>query len=416
MKPMGDEGNIDATADETDKQGQADVYEYTVPGCATYRYQMGLILGLNKPQPKYEFPQNTPFGGGCKQRTIVEPPRVPRVLYVDDDGMAHIVADRTVDKVTYEDIDLRTAYPQRTNPNDPHNDWTHGWDSDWADEFLKQLFDHKIEKCIFGGTEIYIPFKEKKFIAEINVQNSDGDSIELDTGSTIYYTDGSTGDISGDKEPIADHKGVKAVKFVIPADECVAEITLKYYSTVHAFFEGDITVGNIHISDPVSDLQMNVLPSDTDNIPAANRDNLGAGLTLAKLLGELPISGGVGDLQLETMSILGPYLGVTRYAFDVANVPFIHGVDVAYEDTDFTDPGGSHYIDLDVNNDLGRNGHDGYFINDGDGDIQVAISDGTGFGSFKTIKKGERLQLEKYDIDTIRVLWIQDSSYRSAVL
>src|SRR5574343_655617 len=91
------------------------------------------------------------------------------------------------------------------------------------------------------------------------------------------------------------------------------------------------------------------------------------------------------------------------------------GRTVSYEDTGFA-TGDSPAI-LDVNNDLGRNGRDGYIINDGDGNFTVEISDdGTNYGGSHTLKTGEVMYLEGTDIDKIRITWVSNSSYRACIL
>lgn len=87
----------------------------------------------------------------------------------------------------------------------------------------------------------------------------------------------------------------------------------------------------------------------------------------------------------------------------------------SYEDTSFVSADSP--ATLDVNEDLGRNAHDGYIVNDGDGDIKVEISDdGVNFGGQHTIKKDEVLDLYMLDIDTIRLTWVADSAYRVLVV
>jgi len=86
-----------------------------------------------------------------------------------------------------------------------------------------------------------------------------------------------------------------------------------------------------------------------------------------------------------------------------------------YEDTSFV-TGESPRV-LDVNTDLGRNAHDGYFINDGPGTILLEISDdGLIYGAQHTIKGDEVFSLGKLDIDRIRLTWVSDSAYRCLVI
>lgn len=93
----------------------------------------------------------------------------------------------------------------------------------------------------------------------------------------------------------------------------------------------------------------------------------------------------------------------------------ISGRTYTYEDTSFVT--GDSPIVLDVNTDLGRNGVDGYIINDGAGDFTVEFSDdGASYGSIHTIKKGEVMDLKFLDVDSIRITWIADSAYRVLVV
>ena len=95
----------------------------------------------------------------------------------------------------------------------------------------------------------------------------------------------------------------------------------------------------------------------------------------------------------------------------VPDVQTTRGRDVSYEDTSFVT--GDSPVVLDVNTDLGRNGRDGYLIVDGLGDITIEISDnGSSWGGSHTIKAGEILKLKGLDIDSIRLTWVSNSSYR----
>lgn len=86
-----------------------------------------------------------------------------------------------------------------------------------------------------------------------------------------------------------------------------------------------------------------------------------------------------------------------------------------YEDTAFET--GDTGLVLDVNADLGRNAHDGYFINDGPGDIKVEISDdGLIYGGLHTLKGDEMLSFDKLDVDSIRLTWVTNSAYRVLVV
>jgi len=95
----------------------------------------------------------------------------------------------------------------------------------------------------------------------------------------------------------------------------------------------------------------------------------------------------------------------------VPDVDTTRGRSVSYEDTSFL-VGDSPAVH-DVNTDLGRNSRDGYVANDGDGSFTVEVSDdGTTYGGTHTLKNGEIMELKGLDVDSIRVTWIQNSSYR----
>jgi hypothetical protein len=99
----------------------------------------------------------------------------------------------------------------------------------------------------------------------------------------------------------------------------------------------------------------------------------------------------------------------------VPDVIVTRGRSVSYEDTSFL-TGDSPAVH-DVNTDLGRNGRDGYVVNDGAGNFTVEISDdGTNYGGAHTLKIGEVLKLGGVDIDKIRVTWVANSAYRIFVI
>lgn len=80
----------------------------------------------------------------------------------------------------------------------------------------------------------------------------------------------------------------------------------------------------------------------------------------------------------------------------------------------------------DVNTDLGRNGGDGYIVNDGPGELEVEISDdgvnfmggaATGADEPATLKKNEVLRLKGMTIDTLRIDADTDATaYRVVVI
>jgi len=102
------------------------------------------------------------------------------------------------------------------------------------------------------------------------------------------------------------------------------------------------------------------------------------------------------------------------YTINYSSEP-ISGRFKTYEDTSFLV--GDSPVTLDVNTDLGRNGKDGFIINDGAGNFTVAISDdGTTFGSAHTMKTGEVFSLTNIDVDSIKITWVADSAYRVVVI
>ena len=99
----------------------------------------------------------------------------------------------------------------------------------------------------------------------------------------------------------------------------------------------------------------------------------------------------------------------------IPDVQTTRGRSVSYEDTNFLT--GDSPVVLDVNTDLGRNGRDGYIANDGAGNFTVEISDNeTNYGGVHTVKAGEILEIEGIDIDSVRITWISNSSYRVFVV
>lgn len=68
---------------------------------------------------------------------------------------------------------------------------------------------------------------------------------------------------------------------------------------------------------------------------------------------------------------------------------------------------------LDLNAALGRNATNTTIINDGDGDITFAFSvDGTTFGDAIRLSSGDSLSFEDISVDSVRIAWVADSSYR----
>ena len=99
----------------------------------------------------------------------------------------------------------------------------------------------------------------------------------------------------------------------------------------------------------------------------------------------------------------------------VPDVDTTRGRSVSYEDTSFVT--GDSPVTLDVNTDLGRNGRDGYIVNDGAGNFTVKITDdGTTYGGTHTVKAGEILKLKGVDIDSVVITWVSNSAYRVFII
>ena len=81
------------------------------------------------------------------------------------------------------------------------------------------------------------------------------------------------------------------------------------------------------------------------------------------------------------------------------------------EDTSFVV--GDSPATLDLNAALARNANQGFIVNDGAGDFTVRIStDGTNFGTAFTLKAGEAFDLIGKNVDSVRITWVANSSYR----
>ncbi len=86
-----------------------------------------------------------------------------------------------------------------------------------------------------------------------------------------------------------------------------------------------------------------------------------------------------------------------------------------YIDTSFVT--GDSPVTLDVNTDLGRDGRELRVLNDGAGNFTVAVSnDGITYSDEWTMKTGETLSLSDVRIDSVRITWVADSSYRVLVI
>ncbi len=88
---------------------------------------------------------------------------------------------------------------------------------------------------------------------------------------------------------------------------------------------------------------------------------------------------------------------------------------ITFEDTNFVL--GDSPASLDCNAALGRNATQFSIQNDGPGNFTVSISlDGSLFGNEKTVKSGEVYAIDALSIDTVRVTFVSNSSYRMVIL
>jgi hypothetical protein len=83
-----------------------------------------------------------------------------------------------------------------------------------------------------------------------------------------------------------------------------------------------------------------------------------------------------------------------------------------FEDTDFVT--GDSPVTLDINTALGRNATTATIWNDGAGDFTYSLStDGATFGDNIRLKASDRAHIiTGLSIDSIRITWVADSSYR----
>lgn len=93
---------------------------------------------------------------------------------------------------------------------------------------------------------------------------------------------------------------------------------------------------------------------------------------------------------------------------------YVNGVNTGWQDTSFAS--GDSPASLDVNANLSRNGRLGFVANDGAGSIAVNISnDGTNYGGSIIMFAGEVLPLDGIDTDTVKLTWLENTSYRVVV-
>jgi len=92
----------------------------------------------------------------------------------------------------------------------------------------------------------------------------------------------------------------------------------------------------------------------------------------------------------------------------------IDGNTVSYEDATFSSSDSPAV--LNVESDLGRIGTNGYFINDGPGDIKVEVSyDGINYGGQHTLRGGDQLSLKDLKIRKMRLTYVDATEYRALI-
>jgi len=108
------------------------------------------------------------------------------------------------------------------------------------------------------------------------------------------------------------------------------------------------------------------------------------------------------------------YVDISASSVTAAFAP-LGVVNKSYEDTNFVV--GDSPVLIDFNSDAGRNSKEGWITCDGVGNILVAFSrDGATFGDNWTVKPGESTNFANFDIDTLRITHVADSSYRVVLI
>lgn len=95
---------------------------------------------------------------------------------------------------------------------------------------------------------------------------------------------------------------------------------------------------------------------------------------------------------------------------NIINTPVVD-IPEFFEDTNFVV--GDSPVTLDLNTALGRNSTQGWILNDGAGNFTLAFStDGIAFSDEITLKEGEKISFDNISVDSIRITWVANSSYR----
>jgi hypothetical protein len=159
--------------------------------------------------------------------------------------------------------------------------------------------------------------------------------------------------------------------------------------------EGDIEIGAVEIKDATSTARAVVKSDGTNN-------------ALVVVQNAVPTTT-VQATNLDVRDLASASDSVSTV------VKALSGRPASFEDANFLT--GDSPATLDVNTALGRNGVDGYVVNDGDGNFTVAVSNnGTNFSGEITLKEGDVMSLTNLDVDTLRITWVANSAYRVVVV
>jgi hypothetical protein len=154
-------------------------------------------------------------------------------------------------------------------------------------------------------------------------------------------------------------------------------------------------------SDHPADLVRSVLTAKrADNIYSNIRSTNGNNLKIS-----------LEELESIISSNSNSQLNVTQYDSSGLETHRIADTPVSFEDTNFVT--GDSPIILDLNAALGRNAIRGFVINDGPGNFTISFStNGSDWGDELTRKSGEKLDFDNISVDSLRITWVADSSYR----
>lgn len=104
-------------------------------------------------------------------------------------------------------------------------------------------------------------------------------------------------------------------------------------------------------------------------------------------------------------------LNVTQYDSSGLETHRIADTPEFFEDTSFVT--GDSPVTLDLNTALGRNAVNGTIINDGPGNFTVSFStNGSDFGDEITMATQEQIDFDGISVDSLRITWVANSSYR----